>query len=74
MGAGFAGGFGHVAGADDVVLHGFVGVSFHQGHVLVGGGVEEDGGLVAGDGGAQFAVVADIANDGCQDTGVYMDG
>lgn len=38
-------GFQDVAGAEDVVAHGFPGSTFHKRDVLVGGGVEDDLGL-----------------------------
>ena len=42
----FQGEFGQPGGAEAVVLDGFAGLMLHHGHVFVGGGVEDDVGLV----------------------------
>ena len=60
----FAGDFGHVDGALDVGDDGFARVFLHERHVLVGGGVEDDGGLILGDDGMAALAVADIGHDG----------
>src|SRR5579859_6103369 len=36
----------HVESSEDIVLDGFENVPLHQGNMLVGGGVEDDGGLI----------------------------
>ncbi len=52
-----------LVGAEDVVLDGFLRIVLHQGHVLVGGGVEDDVGVVAREGGGQLLLVADAPDD-----------
>src|SRR5581483_9209051 len=58
------GGFGHQAGAGHVVLHRLARIGFHERHVLVRGGVEDDIGLHLREDRVQAALVGDIADDG----------
>ena len=62
--AAFAGDFGHVDGALHVGDDGFAGVLFHERHVLVGRGVEDDGRAVRGDDAVAALAVAHIGHDG----------
>lgn len=56
--------FHDVLSAEDVILDGFFGLQLHEGHVLMGGGVEDDGGPVAGEDALQALLVAHVADDG----------
>ena len=60
----FAGEFGDVDGAGDVGDDAFAGVFFDEGDVFVGGGVEDDVGVVGGDDGAAAFAVANVGHDG----------
>lgn len=56
--------FGKASGAETVVLDGFAGLAFHHGHVLVGRGVENDGGMEAVQDVAHARTVKDIGDEG----------
>ena len=56
-------GFGDRPGAADVVLDGLAGVRFHQRHVLVGGGMEDEMRPVLGEDGIDAIGVGDVADD-----------
>jgi len=59
----FQGQFHEVAGAEHVVEEGLVGVFLHHGHVLVGGGVEDDVGQVQAEKVRQALFVAYVADE-----------
>ena len=60
----FVGDVGEVIGAEDVVFDGFERGVFHEGDVLVRGGVKNDGGVVGFEEGFHAGFVADGADDG----------
>src|SRR6266850_2575120 len=53
----------HIAGPEDVVEHGLVGVHLHQGDMLVGSRVEDDFWAVGLENTLKFSPIDDVSND-----------
>src|SRR5437762_3314139 len=64
MRAGGEGGVGDDFGAEDIVLHGFTGIFFHERDVLVGGTMEDDVGALVIENFRDAGFIADVSETG----------